>query len=273
MFPLHDNNPITRWPVVTVLLIVANVVSFLYMLQLPHNAQQQLVITRGFIPASIEQLSNPNLVIQVETQQQVQGPLPNQVMLVQKKVPLAADPSRTYLSLLTTMFLHGGWLHLIGNMWFLWLFGNNVEDRLGHVLYLAFYLLGGLLATASHWAFDPTSTTPVIGASGAVSAILGAYAITYPHARVKTLIFLFVFVTIIEMPAMVLLGLWLLVQVVSAMGVIGAQAGRVAPEAANVAWWAHIGGFAAGMILMPMLSAGVPPPGTDWNKEADRFFQ
>jgi membrane associated rhomboid family serine protease len=97
--------------------------------------------------------------------------------------------------------------------------------------------------------------------------------VTFPHARVKTLIFLFVFVTIVELPALVLLGLWLLVQVVSALGVIGAQAGRVAPEAADVAWWAHIGGFAAGMLLMPMLSAGVPPAGTDWKKESDKFFQ
>jgi membrane associated rhomboid family serine protease len=142
MFPLHDNNPITRWPFVTVLLVVANVVSFLYLAQLPHNAQQKLVIERGFIPATIQQLSNPRLIVQVDAQELVQGPLPNQLMLVKRKLALPPDPQRIYASLLTTMFLHGGWMHLIGNMWFLWLFGNNVEDRLGHVLLLARGLAG-----------------------------------------------------------------------------------------------------------------------------------
>ncbi len=101
------------------------------------------------------------------------------------------------------MFLHGGWWHLIGNMWFLWIFGNNVEDRLGHVTYLLFYLGGGMLATGTHWLIAPSSTMPVIGASGAVAAVLGAYAITWPWARVDTFVFLFVFFTIIEVPALV----------------------------------------------------------------------
>src|SRR3989337_1493039 len=105
------------------------------------------------------------------------------------------------------MFMHGGWIHLITNMWMLWIFGNNIEDRLGHLLFVAFYLVGGLLATFCHWVTDPNSTMPVVGASGAVAAVLGGYAVTYPTAKVRTLIFL-VFIMVVDLPALVVLGLW-----------------------------------------------------------------
>jgi membrane associated rhomboid family serine protease len=159
------------------------------------------------------------------------------------------------------MFLHGGWLHLAGNMWFLWIFGNNVEDRLGSWLYLVFYLVGGILATSCHWAYDPRSVTPVIGASGAVATVLGAYAVTFPTANVRTLVFIGL-VTVIDIPAIIWLGLWLGGQLVDAVFV-----GDLA-----VAVWAHIGGFAAGAFLMPILTFGMPPHGTSWDDEIKKQF-
>ena len=165
-----------------------------------------------------------------------------------KRVPLPPDRGEIYFSLISCMFMHGGLMHLAGNMWFLWLFGNNVEDRLGPGLFLFFYLLGGLLGSGCHWMLqDPNSLTPLIGASGAVATVLGAYAVTWPWARVHTLVFIIIFVTIIDLPALFVLGTWFLLQIWEA------QKGVVGPQ---VAWWAHIGGFLAGMILMPLLSSG-----------------
>ncbi|MEM7311737.1 MAG: rhomboid family intramembrane serine protease, partial [Planctomycetota bacterium] len=142
------------------------------------------------------------------------------------------------------------------NMWFFWIFGNNIEDRLGHIPFLIFYLVGGLLASACHWlmATGPAAFVPVIGASGAVAVTLGAYAVTYPFARVRTFIFIVVFFTIVELPALAVLGAWFLMQMVSAAEVSNVQMGG------GVAWWAHIGGFAAGAILMPLLTAGSRQP-------------
>jgi membrane associated rhomboid family serine protease len=164
------------------------------------------------------------------------------------------------------MFLHGGWAHLLMNMWMLWIFGNNIEDRLGHFVYLAFYMMGGIVATLVFWVSGPNVTMPVVGASGAVAAVLGAYAITFPTAKVRTLVF-FILIAVIDLPALVLLGVWFMLQVFSGfMGLWG-----VAME--PVAFWAHIGGFVAGMILMPLLSLGASPPGTDWRKETEEQFR
>jgi membrane associated rhomboid family serine protease len=151
------------------------------------------------------------------------------------------------------MFLHGGWMHLLSNMWFLWLFGNNVEDRLGHVVYLVFYLLGGLAALFCHWLTDPASAVPVIGASGAVAAVLGAYAITFPFARIRTLVFLLVFVTIVDLPALLVLGVWFLGQLLEARASLNLEVDG------GVAFMAHVGGFVAGLILMPLLGGTRPP--------------
>jgi membrane associated rhomboid family serine protease len=141
-------------------------------------------------------------------------------------------------------------------MWFLWLFGNNVEDRLGSALFLALYLGGGLIASLCHWLTEPDSLIPVVGASGAVATILGAYFITWPWARVHTLVFLFIFITVIDVPAVIVLGVWFLGQLIS--GHQALQAG----QAEGVAWWAHIGGFVAGLGLMPLAARLVhaPPP-------------
>ena len=178
---------------------------------------------------------------------------------------LTAEPGEVYLTFLTTMFLHGGWGHLLMNMWMLWIFGNNIEDRLGHLMYIVFYLLGGVLATLVFWASDPEGFMPVIGASGAVAAVLGAYAVTFPTAKVRTFVFLIMF-TIIDLPALVVLGLWFALQLVS--GLIGMWGVALEP----VAFWSHIGGFVAGMILMPLFTLGASPPGKDWRKEAEQMF-
>ena len=136
-------------------------------------------------------------------------------------------------------------------MWFLLIFGDNIEDRLGHALFAVFYLVGGLAATAFHWAIDPASTMPIIGASGAIAAVLGGYAVTYPHARIRTLIIM-IFVTVIELPAYLFLIFWFGVQLFSGLGAMGGQMDG------GVAWWAHVGGFIAGAAAMPLLSLIVP---------------
>jgi membrane associated rhomboid family serine protease len=139
-------------------------------------------------------------------------------------------------------------------MWFLWIFGNNVEDRLGHSLYAAFYLGGGVLANLCHWWSDPQSEVPVIGASGAVATVLGAYAVTWPWAHIRCLVVLVIFITVVQLPALAVLGFWFLTQVLEASRQvkIGLQGG--------VAFWAHIGGFLAGMVLMPLVAGRPPPP-------------
>lgn len=146
--------------------------------------------------------------------------------------------------LTTAMFMHGGWFHILSNMLYLWIFGDNVEDRMGHLKYLLFYLLTGYLATLSHVLYAPGSGIPLIGASGAIAGVLGAYLILYPRAKVLTLIFIFVFIQIVPIPAVIFLGLWFLLQLVSGTASLTAQ------SAQSVAFWAHIGGFVAGVLLV-----------------------
>jgi len=266
--PLHDDNPTTRFPAATFALIGLNVLAFVWLGRLSSQQRQVLIYQRGFIPARIAQLKDPRLVVDVPiyTDAVVFHPFRGWVHVKQEKtLRLTADRREIYLSMLTCMFLHGSWMHLLGNMWFLWLFGNNVEDRLGSVTFLVLYLLGGMLGSCCHWARGPASFAPVIGASGAVATILGAYAVTWPWARVRTLVILVVFITLIELPAMVVLGGWFLLQLLE-----GTEAG----VAQNVAWWAHIGGFVAGVVLMPLFGDAVgasrpqtrrrEPPDDDW---------
>ncbi|NUQ65960.1 MAG: rhomboid family intramembrane serine protease [Pirellulales bacterium] len=245
--PLHDDNPTIRTPVVVYAVVAINVLAFLMTLGLSPIDQQLLVYRRGFVPARIGQLVERR-PIPVTIQRLALNQF-GQVVPFEEPYQLPPEPRQVFLSMLTCMFLHGGWLHLIGNMWFFWIFGNNVEDRLGHVAFLLFYLAGGLIATVSHWFVDPSSTIPVIGASGAVAAILGAYAITWPWARVHTLVFLFIFITMIDVPALLVLGFWFVGQLWSSLQ--GNEAG--------VAWWAHIGGFVAGAATMPLVGSLVGP--------------
>jgi membrane associated rhomboid family serine protease len=265
MFPLYDDNPTSRSAFVTLGLIAINTAVMVWLAMLSPLDREIALVQHGFIPQRVYQLANPKLVVKVQIEVEVPvgaqarfGPRQPQAV---RAVELFAVPSQIFASIVATMFLHGGWMHLAGNMWFLWIFGNNIEDRLGSLLYLAFYLVGGLLATSCHWAYDPHSTVPVVGASGAVATILGAYAVTFPKSSVRTLIFYGIF-TLIDIPALLWLGFWFGGQLLDAF--VNRDLG--------VAVWAHIGGFVAGAALMPILSWGAPPPGSSWREELEKHF-
>jgi membrane associated rhomboid family serine protease len=216
MFPLRDDNPIKIVPFVTWALIAVNVMIFLYEVSLGPGSLQVFVYQYGAIPAVVVREQN----------------LPARI---------AAIPP--IISLFTSMFLHGGWMHLIGNMWYLWIFGNNIEEAMGHLRYVVFYLVCGLVASGSHVLSNIISTIPSIGASGAISGVLGAYLLLYPRARVLTFFYLGFFIRLMYIPAGLILGFWFILQVLS-----GSIAGRQA--AGGVAFWAHIGGFIAGVFLV-----------------------
>jgi membrane associated rhomboid family serine protease len=178
------------------------------------------------------------------------GVIPSNVIhLLFAGAPL--DP--VMITFITAMFLHGGWLHVLGNMLFLWVFGDNVEDRMGHLRYLLFYLAAGIIGSFSHILANPTSEVPIIGASGAVAGVLGGYFVTFPKARVLALIPIIFFFTLAEIPAVIFLALWFVLQIFNGAASLG---GAVNP----VAWWAHIGGFVAGMILIKIFA----PKRTSW---------
>lgn len=245
MFPFHCDNPTYRTAFITWALVGINVAVFIWLLQMAPLNREFAICVRGFVPARvIQSLKGQPVVIpkQVLINHPVLGPRQGVVGL-----QLPADRESILLSVFTSMFMHGSWMHLIGNMWFLALFGPSLEDRLGPIPFLLFYLVGGFLAATCHWAIDPSSLSPVIGASGAVAALLGAYAITWPWVRVQTLIFLVIFVTIIDVPALFVLGAWFLMQLAEVHANIGLN------TSGGVAWWAHIGGFLVGMGMMPLL--------------------
>jgi membrane associated rhomboid family serine protease len=250
MFPFADNNPTHRTPVVTYALILANVLAFVWLSQLDEPKQLAVTFHYGFMPARIEQLREKEVLLVPIGEPQLEQIGLFQVRPVQRAVQLEPDRNEILLSLFTCMFLHGSWMHLIGNMWFLFLFGNNIEDRLGHVVFPIFYLAGGLAATAAHYAMYSGSMVPVIGASGAVAAVLGAYAVLHPFARVHTLVFVFV----VDLPALAVLGMWFLTQLLSFWGEVQMNI------SGGVAFLAHIGGFVAGAVAMPLLNAMIPPP-------------
>ena len=214
MIPLKDNIRSSRAPVITVGLIVINVLVYLNQLALSPRAAVRFVYLYGLIPVEISE-----------------GQL-----LVQHPVPL-------YGTILTSMFVHGGLFHLAGNMLYLWIFGDNVEDRLGRFRFLLFYLLSGVGAAAAQILSDPHSKIPMVGASGAISGVLGAYLLLYPHARVVTLVAFGWFIRLIEIRAVFVLGFWILVQLASGLLTWGAQVG-------GVAWFAHVGGFVAGLVMV-----------------------
>jgi membrane associated rhomboid family serine protease len=254
MFPFADNNPTHRTPYITYVLILVNALAFLWFWRLDERQQLAVTFQYGFMPARIEQLKHNQALDIPIGEAQLERIGPGMVRPVQAVVRIEPDRAEIIRSIFTCMFLHGSWMHLIGNMWFLYLFGNNIEDRLGHAVYIVFYILGGLAATAAHYAMYSGSTVPVIGASGAVAAILGAYAVTYPFARVHTLIFIVIFVTVIDLPALAVLGLWFLGQLISFYGEARMD------MSGGVAFLAHIGGFVAGAIAMPLLNSIVPHP-------------
>jgi membrane associated rhomboid family serine protease len=264
LLPLYDENPVKRSPWVTYLLVAANVLVFLWTWRLPPEKEQVLVYQRGFVPARLTQLKTGQ-ILNVEVRGKA-VPTWFGVVQGQRILPLLPHPGQIAFSLISCMFLHGSLLHLLGNLWFLYLFGNNVEDHLGPGRFLFLYLVGGVLASLSHWLVDPGSQVPVIGASGAVAAILGAYTVTWPWARVYTLVFLFIFVTVIEVPALLVNGIWFLGQIFAGEQARGGSGG--------VAWWAHVGGFLTGTALMLVLDSfryadKQPTPITEYIKEND----
>jgi membrane associated rhomboid family serine protease len=237
MFPLRDNIPSRTVPVITYSLIALCGSAFL--LQILAGSKNELLIERfAMIPMRIAEPEDPILI---STPEIVQTPIgPSQAMMVRELLP-AAVPE--WLTLFTSMFLHGGWLHLLGNLWFLYLFGDNVEDRFGRGLYLILYLASGLIAGMAHLITNFDSTVPTLGASGAIAGVMGAYLVLYPHARVLTVIPLFIFFPIFVVPAPIFLGIWFLMQI------INGSLMSLDSNAGGVAWWAHIGGFAAGAAL------------------------
>jgi membrane associated rhomboid family serine protease len=219
MIPLRDTIRSYNFPVVNWLLIILNSLVFLYEISLPSTRLDQLILAFGVVPARMH-LNDPLLLLL--------NPLP-------------------LLTLFTSMFLHGGWIHILGNMWFLYIFGDNVEDRMGSARYFVFYLMSGVIAGLAQIFMSPASQAPAIGASGAIAGVLGAYLLMFPAARIITLIPIIIIPWFVEIPAIFFLGLWFIAQLIS-----GFQSVNITQAASNlggVAFWAHIGGFIFGALF------------------------
>lgn len=228
MFPLRDGIPSRRFPAVTLALIAVNGLIFLYQWTLPDDGLQNLFYLFGLVPA---RLSDPAWAAGV------------------------GYPGGGWFSFLSSMFLHGGFLHLAFNMWTLWIFGDNVEDRLGRPRYLLFYLASGCAAGGLQWAVDPASTVPTIGASGAIAGVLGAYLLLYPHSRILTLIPILFYPLFLHIPALLYLAVWFLLQLGSGLLAFGQDS---TGAAGGIAWWAHVGGFLAGLLLVKVVAPPEP---------------
>lgn len=221
MIPLKDHNPSRRIPFVNLIIIAVNLCVFAYQFFYIPQGPAYIINTLGVIPRELFSLTDIGM----------------------------PPPIPAPLTLFSAMFIHGGWLHLLGNMLYLWIFGDNVEDRLGHGRYLVFYLAGGVIASVVHAFIFPDSAVPCVGASGAISCVLAAYLVFYPKARVSTLFIIFIFIRIVRLPAVILLGFWIVIQVASGITELSENAG-------GVAWFAHIGGFAAGLVLAFVMRPG-----------------
>lgn len=226
MIPIRDDQPRFSTPYVTYFIIALNVVVFLFELAVQMQgprALNSLVDQFGVVPHHFE------LALAGSSRYDIAG---------------------QSLTILTSMFLHGGWLHIIFNMWFLWIFGDNIEDHLGHFLYLVFYLVSGFAASFAHILLNINSNVPSVGASGAIAGVMGAYMVLYPKARVLTLVPLIVFFTFWWLPAWIFLGYWFLLQFLSGTATSIAE---TSSQAGGVAFWAHVGGFVAGIVLIKIL--------------------
>jgi membrane associated rhomboid family serine protease len=220
MFPLWDDMPTSKIPVITIFFIIINCLIYYYQVYVVTDSMQ-FIYSFGLIPYEISQGINI--------------------------VPYGPTP--VYLNIATSMFMHGSFVHLFGNMLYLWIFGNNIEDYLGKFRFIIFYFLSGIIAALTQVLINPYSNVPMIGASGAVAGVLGAYFILFPKARITTLVFFGFFIRLIRMPALFVLGLWIVFQIfygLSALSVQGANAG--------VAWFAHIGGFIGGIVLIKLFT-------------------
>jgi membrane associated rhomboid family serine protease len=220
LLPLKDDIPTRTFPVVTIGIILTNALVFYHQLAMGLEENEQFILQWGAIPYWV-----------------IHG----------------AAPLSGLRSLISSMFVHGGFFHLFGNMLYLWIFGNNIEDRLGHVRFFLFYLVCGIFAAGAQILYQPDSMIPMVGASGAIAGVLGGYLLMFPGGRVLTLVFVFIFVKLIRIPALVVLGFWFVVQLISALA--GAEEG--------VAFFAHIGGFVSGLVLVRIFQPG--PLRTRWS--------
>lgn len=207
MFPLRDSNRASRFPVMNWLLILANALVFFYEISMSPGQLNEFIHEFALTPAKLQ-----------------------------------SDPQTFAFTVFTSMFMHAGWFHFLSNVWILHIFGDNVEDRMGPIRYLIFYLLGGAAAALLETYVSPGSQIPVLGASGAIAGVLGAYILLFPGARVRTAVFL-LFITVMDLPAVIFIGFWFVSQLFSGLASIGATA------TSGVAWWAHIGGFVMGLLL------------------------
>ncbi|WP_437225850.1 rhomboid family intramembrane serine protease [Planctomicrobium sp. SH661] len=242
MFPLRDNVPTHITPFVNYAIIVACILVFAAQLQ-EKPGEPSLVERYGLIPARVlHPDAKVEITVEARQVQTLDGP---KLELTKRPAAPAAVPQ--WMTFLTCVFLHGSVMHIAGNMWFLFIFGDNIEDRFGHVGYALFYLFCGAAASLVHYVSNTHSALPTIGASGAIAGVMGAYFVWYSHSQVQALIPLGVFTQIINVPAPIFLGIWFLLQLFSTIGFAGGT------ESTGVAWWAHIGGFAVGAILALIL--------------------
>lgn len=224
MFPYRDDNPSVLRPVVTIGLIAANLAMWVLVQGMGAGvALAASVCELGLVPADLLGRAAAGTSF----------PIADGLVCV-------VEPGTPWRTLVTSMFLHGGWLHLLGNCWFLWVFGNNVEDAMGHGRFALFYVLCGLAVAAAQIVVDPSSLVPMVGASGAISGVMGAYAVQYPRVRIHSLVVLVVFFFRVSLPAWVMLGYWFALQL----------AGAGVEQVGGVAFWAHVGGFVAGVLLI-----------------------
>jgi membrane associated rhomboid family serine protease len=213
MFPIRDTQPSYSKPVVTVVLIVVNVLVFLYQFSLDSFSQNAFMDRYALVPDRFH-----------------------------------------FSNVITSMFLHGGWMHVLGNMWFLWIFGDNIEEILGHAKYLLFYFICGIAAALTQVFFNPVSRVPMVGASGAIAGVMGAYMIKFPNSRIRTLLFLFIFFTMVDVPAWIMLIYWFGLQFVG--GFESLASAQVAQG--GTAFFAHVGGFVSGILFINLLGAAQP---------------
>ncbi len=208
MFPLRDTQPSYSRPVVTVILIVINILVFLFEFSLDEYSRNEFIAVYGLTPLNFH-----------------------------------------LINILTSMFLHGGWMHVLGNMWFLWIFGDNIEDILGHAKYLAFYLLCGATAAMAQTLMSPGSQVPMVGASGAIAGVMGAYMVKFPRSQIRTFVFIFFFITTFDVPAWLMLIYWFGIQLFNGVGSVGVSSA----SQGGTAFFAHVGGFLAGIIFVNLM--------------------
>jgi membrane associated rhomboid family serine protease len=245
LLPLKDNIPTRTFPIVTVVIIVINVVVYFWLEKggLSNVGNQKAVIDYSFIPYELSHVGQEC----VEIGNRIGCGTPQAL----RGHGIDTSQPSVFVTIFTAMFMHGSLLHIGGNMLFLWIFGNNIEDSMGRVKYVTFYLLGGVVASLAQFAIGTNEVTPTLGASGAIAAVLGGYALLYPRARVVTLIFIVFFVTLIELPALLVLGAWFALQVL--------DASSQPLTGGGVAVWAHIGGFVFGLITIKLFASRYDP--------------